>query len=71
MSSYCGLVDAKIRAFDKDLSVLKAYFTVILSKKESRYQNLLTFSENNKRGLRVGLQTLGLSCLITAVIIDN
>ena len=26
LSSYCGLVDAKIRAFDKDLPVLLTFF---------------------------------------------
>jgi hypothetical protein len=29
LSSYCGLVDAKKRASDKDLPVLKAFWTIL------------------------------------------
>ena len=30
LSSYCGLVEAKIRAFDKDLPVQNPYFNAVL-----------------------------------------
>ena len=44
LSSYCGLVDAKISASDKDLPVLLTVCTAVKSKGKSS-QNFVAFSE--------------------------
>ena len=58
--SYCGLVDLRINASDKDLPVLLSYVVPVKSKLKIS-QNFVTFSEYMNFNINIALQILRMS----------